>query len=160
MKTTQKVILITGASAGMGKDFAKELLNDGHIVYGAARRTDKMEDIRQLGVKVLALDVTDDTSMVGVVDTIVKAEGRIDVLVNNAGYGSYGAVEDVPISDARQQIEVNVFGAARMAQLVVPHMRAQNFGRIINVTSIGGKLATPLGGWYHASKFALEGLER
>jgi short-subunit dehydrogenase len=78
--------------------------------------------------------------------------------VNNAGYGSYGAVEDVPMSDARQQIEVNVFGAARMAQLVIPHMRAQNFGRIINVTSIGGKLATPLGGWYHASKFALEGL--
>ncbi|MBD1364218.1 SDR family NAD(P)-dependent oxidoreductase [Mucilaginibacter sp. ZT4R22] len=158
MKTTQKVILITGASAGMGKDFAKELLHDGHIVYGAARRTDKMEDISQLGVKVLALDVTNDASMVSAIDKIVKAEGRIDVLINNAGYGSYGAVEDVPMSDARQQIEVNVFGAARMAQLVIPHMRAQNFGRIINVTSIGGKLATPLGGWYHASKFALEGL--
>jgi len=158
MKTAKKVILITGASAGMGKDFAKELLKDGHIVYGAARRTDKMEDIHQLGVKVLPLDVTDDASMVNTIDKIVKAEGRIDVLVNNAGYGSYGAIEDVPLSDARQQIDVNVFGAARMAQLVIPHMRTQKFGRIINITSIGGKLATPLGGWYHASKFALEGL--
>lgn len=158
MKTTQKVILITGASAGMGKDFAKELLHDGHIVYGAARRTDMMEDIRLLGVKILALDVTDDASMVNTVNTIVAAEGRIDVLVNNAGYGSYGAIEDVPISDARRQIEVNVFGAARMAQLVIPHMRAHKFGRILNISSIGGKLATPLGGWYHASKFALEGL--
>jgi short-subunit dehydrogenase len=154
----KKVILVTGASAGMGKDFAKQLLKDGHTVYGAARRVDKMEDIRQLGVKVLEMDVTDDASMVKGVNTIVKAEGRIDVLINNAGFGSYGAIEDVTMADARYQLEVNVFGAARLAQLVVPYMRKEHFGRIINISSIGGKIAMPLGGWYHASKFALEAL--
>jgi NAD(P)-dependent dehydrogenase (short-subunit alcohol dehydrogenase family) len=154
----KKVILITGASAGMGKDFAKELLKDGHIVYGAARRVDKMDDIKALGVKVLDMDVTDEASMVTGVDAIIKAEGRIDVLINNAGFGSYGAVEDVPIADARYQLEVNLFGAARLIQLVLPHMRKHHFGRIINITSIGGKLATPFGAWYHASKFALEAL--
>jgi short-subunit dehydrogenase len=154
----KKVILITGASAGIGKEFAKELLKDGHIVYGAARKVEKMEDIRQLGVKVLQMDVTDEDSMKKGVDTILKAEGRVDVLINNAGFGSYGAVEDVPISDARYQLEVNVFGAARLIQLVLPSMRNHNWGRIINISSIGGKITTPLGGWYHASKFALEGL--
>jgi short-subunit dehydrogenase len=153
----KKVILVTGASAGIGKEFAKELLKDGHIVYGAARRVDKMEDIQGLGVKVLAMDVTDEAAMVNAVASIIKNEGRIDVLINNAGFGSYGAIEDVPIADAKYQLDVNLFGAARLAQLVIPHMRQQHFGRIINISSIGGKLATPLGGWYHASKFALEG---
>jgi len=154
----KKVILITGASAGMGKAFAKQLLQDGHILYGAARRVDKMEDIRLLGVKVLEMDVTDDESMVKGINTIIKNEGRIDVLVNNAGFGSYGAIEDVSIADAKYQLDVNVFGAARLAQLVIPYMRKEHFGRIINISSIGGKLAMPLGGWYHASKFALEAL--
>src|ERR1700748_2769420 len=154
----KKVILITGASAGIGKEFAKELLKDGHIVYGAARRVEKMEDLRQLGVKVLAMDITDEASMVKGVETILKTEGKIDVLINNAGFGSYGAIEDVPISDARYQLEVNVFGGARLIQLVLPSMRKQHWGRIINISSIGGKITTPLGGWYHASKFALEGL--
>jgi NAD(P)-dependent dehydrogenase (short-subunit alcohol dehydrogenase family) len=154
----KKVILITGASAGMGKEFAKELLKDGHIVYGAARRVDKMEDIRQLGVKVLAMDVTDEAAMVKGIETIIKAEGRIDVLINNAGFGSYGAIEEMSIADAKYQLDVNVFGAARLAQLVIPYMRKEHFGRIINISSIGGKLALPLGGWYHASKFALEAL--
>ncbi|MBD1392145.1 oxidoreductase [Mucilaginibacter glaciei] len=158
METVKKVILVTGASAGMGKDFVKELLNDGHIVYGAARRVDKMEEIRLSGAMVLDLDVTNEASMVKAIDTIMNAEGRIDVLVNNAGFGSHGSLEDVPIADARYQLEVNVFGAARLMQLVLPHMRKQHFGRIINISSIGGKLATPLGGWYHASKFALEAL--
>jgi len=154
----KKVILITGASAGMGKDFARHLLADGHIVYGAARRLDKMEDIRKLGVKILEMDVTDETSMVNGVDTIIKTEGRIDVLVNNAGFGSYGPFEDVSIKDAKYQLDVNVFGAVRLSQLVIPYMRKQHFGRIINISSIGGKITTPLGGWYHASKFALEAL--
>ena len=154
----KKVILITGASAGMGKEFAKELSKDGHIVYGAARRVDKMQDIGKLGIKVLSMDVTDDVSMIKGVDTIVKEQGRIDVLINNAGFGSYGAIEDVSISDARYQLEVNVFGAARLIQLVLPYMRKQHYGRILNISSIGGKITTPLGGWYHASKFALEGL--
>jgi short-subunit dehydrogenase len=154
----KKVILITGASAGMGKEFAKSLLSDGHIVYGAARRVDKMEDIRSLGVKVLEMDVTDDASMVNGIDIIIKAEGRIDVLINNAGFGSYGAIEDVPIADAKYQLDVNVFGAARLMQLVLPYMRTQHSGKIINISSVGGKITMPLGGWYHASKFALEAL--
>jgi short-subunit dehydrogenase len=119
---------------------------------------EKMEDIRQLGVKILQMDVTDEDSMAKGVNAILKAEGRVDVLINNAGFGSYGAVEDVPISEARYQLEVNVFGAARLIQLVLPAMRNHNWGRIINISSIGGKITTPLGGWYHASKFALEGL--
>ncbi len=154
----KRVILVTGASAGMGKEFARELLKEGHIVYGAARRVEKMDDIKKEGVKVLSMDVTNEESMAKGIDTIVKAEGRIDVLINNAGFGSYGAIEDVPISDAKYQLEVNVFGAARLMQLVLPYMRGQHWGRIINITSIGGKIALPLGGWYHASKFALEAL--
>jgi short-subunit dehydrogenase len=154
----KNVILVTGASAGMGKDFAIELLKDGNIVYGAARRVDKMDDIKQLGVKVLNLDVTDEASMGKAIDTIIKAEGRIDVLINNAGFGSYGAIEDVALADARYQLEVNVFGAMRLTQLVLPYMREHQYGKIINISSIGGKFALPLGGWYHASKFALEAL--
>ena len=158
MKQDKQVILITGASAGMGKEFAKQILKEGHIVYGVARRLDKMNDIRQLGVRVLSMDVTDDASMVQAVDSILEAEGRIDVLINNAGFGSYGAIEDVPMAEARYQLEVNVLGAARLIQLVLPSMRAQQYGRIINISSIGGKMAMPFGGWYHASKFALEAL--
>ncbi len=154
----KKVVLITGASSGMGKETAKLLLQNGYIVYVAARRVVMMEDLAKLGAKVLEMDVTNDAIMVKSIDVIVQAQGRIDVLVNNAGFGSYGAVEDVPISDAKYQLDVNVFGAARLMQLVLPHMRKQHFGRIINISSIGGKFATPLGGWYHASKFALEAL--
>jgi short-subunit dehydrogenase len=154
----KKVILITGASSGMGKDFARELVKIGHTVYGAARRLDKMADIKALGVKTINMDVTEDASMIQGITDIIEAEGRIDVLVNNAGFGSYGAIEDVSIEDAKYQLDVNVFGAARLAQLVIPQMRKQHFGRIINISSIGGKFAMPLGGWYHASKFALEAL--
>lgn len=158
MEHKKLVILVTGASAGMGKEFAKELLADGHIVYGAARRVEKMDDIKQAGVKVLAMDVTDEVSVTSGVEKILKAEGRIDVLINNAGFGSYGAIEDVPIADAKYQLDVNVFGAARLIQLVLPGMRKQRFGKIINISSIGGKISMPLGGWYHASKFALEAM--
>lgn len=158
MENSKKVILVTGASAGMGLEMARDLQLDGNIVYGAARRIDRMESLKQFGVKIIALDVTDDASMLAAVNQIVKAEGRIDVLVNNAGFGSYGAIEDVSIDDARYQLDVNVFGAARLIQLILPHMREQRYGRIINISSIGGKFAMPLGGWYHASKFALEAL--
>jgi NAD(P)-dependent dehydrogenase (short-subunit alcohol dehydrogenase family) len=154
----KKVILVTGASAGMGKAFAEELHKDGHIVYGAARRIEKMEDLRKQGVNIIAMDVTNEASMAAAIKTIIYNEGRIDVLINNAGFGSYGAIEDVPLEDARYQLEVNVFGAARLIQLVLPHMRGQQSGTIINISSIGGKLAMGLGGWYHASKFALEAL--
>jgi NAD(P)-dependent dehydrogenase (short-subunit alcohol dehydrogenase family) len=154
----KKVVFITGASSGMGKVTARVLAQEGYIVYAAARRTEKMDDLRAAGVIPIQMDVTDETSMVNGVQYIINAQGKIDVLVNNAGFGAYGAVEDVAMNDARYQLEVNVFGAARLAQLVLPYMRQQRQGTIINISSIGGKLAMPLGGWYHASKFALEAL--
>jgi NAD(P)-dependent dehydrogenase (short-subunit alcohol dehydrogenase family) len=110
------------------------------------------------GIRVETLDVTDDASMVAIVDKIIAETGRIDVLVNNAGYGSYGALEEVPIEEARRQLEVNVFGLARLTQLVLPRMRAQGDGYIVNISSMGGKIWEPLGSWYHAAKFAVEGL--
>lgn len=153
-----QIILITGASSGMGKITAKLLLKKGFVVYGAARRIDKMNDLKQLGAKTLQMDVTDDKTMVSAIEEIIKNEGRIDVLINNAGFGYYGAIEDISIKEARYQLDVNVFGVARLIQLVLPYMRKNQFGKIINISSIGGKLANPFGGWYHASKFALEAL--
>lgn len=158
MRTGSKpVALITGASSGIGKDFALRLLAEGYTVYGAARRVERMQDIEAAGGVALAVDVTDDATMVAAVDRIVQEQDRIDVLINNAGYGQMGALEDVPIDVARRQIEVNLIGVGRLTQLCLPHMRARKFGKIINVSSIGGKCAFPMAGWYHASKFALEG---
>ena len=157
-QASNKVALITGASSGMGKDFSLRLLDEDYIVYGVARRIERMSDIEGAGGHIMKLDITDDSSIVATVDQIIKEQGRIDVLINNAGYGSYGAIEDVPIEEAKRQFEVNIFGLARLTQLVLPHMRKNNFGKIINISSIGGKLHGPLGGWYHATKFALEGL--
>jgi short-subunit dehydrogenase len=154
----KKVALVTGASSGIGYDAAVDLKNAGFIVYGAARRMDKLKSLEGKGVKIIQLDVTDELSMTKCVETIIGQEGRLDILVNNAGYGSYGAIEDVPMEEARRQIEVNVFGLARMSQLVIPHMRKNSFGRIINISSMGGKIYTPYGGWYHATKFAIEAL--
>ena len=153
-----KAILVTGASTGIGHATAKYLAEQGHIVYAAARRVEKMQDLTASGVKILSMDVTDDASMISGVNTILKNEKRIDVLVNNAGYGSFGALEDVPISEAKNQFEVNVFGMARLTQLVLPHLREQKSGTIINVSSMGGKFGEPHGSWYHATKYAVEGL--
>ncbi len=157
-KNMKKVVLITGASSGIGKETAKLLSQSGLVVYGAARRLEKMQDLKDAGVHILPMDVTDEKSMVKGVQDILKAEKRIDVLVNNAGYGSYGSLEDVPLSEAKYQFEVNVFGMARLTQLVIPQMRSQKSGKIINISSIGGKLGEPHGAWYHATKFAVEGL--
>lgn len=156
IKNMKKVILLTGASSGIGYQTAESLAKEGHIVYGAARRIEKMEDLKQFGVKSIYLDITDENSIKNVVDTIIGNEGRIDVLINNAGYGSFGAVEDVEINEARRQFEVNLFGLARLVQLVLPYMRKQKSGRIINVSSMGGRLTTYFGAWYHATKYALE----
>jgi short-subunit dehydrogenase len=153
-----KIALVTGASSGIGEATARHLQELGFIVYGAARRVDRMSALADAGIHVLPVDLTDDVSMVALVEQIIAAEGRIDVLVNNAGYGSYGALEDVPIAEARRQFEVNVFGLARLTQLVLPHMRLQRDGYIVNISSIGGKMGAPLGSWYHATKFAVEGL--
>jgi NAD(P)-dependent dehydrogenase (short-subunit alcohol dehydrogenase family) len=155
---TAKVALVTGGSSGIGECTVRELLDAGFTVYTVARRVDRMQDLAREGAHVFAMDVTDDATMVAGVERIVQEQGRIDVLVNNAGYGSYGAVEDVPIEEARRQFDVNVFGLARLTQLVTPHMRAQGSGRIINISSIGGKFYEPFGAWYHATKFAVEGL--
>ena len=154
----QKTALVTGASAGIGEATVKRLLKDGYKVFAAARRTDKMAPLRRLGAELIHLDLTDDASIVAAVESIRAATGRLDLLVNNAGYGSYGAVEDVPMDEARRQVEVNLFGLARLCQLATPLMRAQKSGTIVNVTSIGGKVGEPFGGWYHATKFAVEGL--
>jgi NAD(P)-dependent dehydrogenase (short-subunit alcohol dehydrogenase family) len=155
---TGGVVLITGASSGIGEAAALELARRGFTVYGAARRVDRMAGLAASGVHTIEMDVTDDASMSSGVERILREQGRIDVLVNNAGYGSYGALEDVPIDEARRQFEVNVFGLARLTQLVLPHMRSQGRGRIVNISSIGGKFYEPLGSWYHATKFAVEGL--
>lgn len=154
----KKTVLITGASAGIGKATAIYLAQNGYNVYGAARRTEKMNELKNFGIKPIALDVTKDESVTTCVNQVLKEAGSIDVLVNNAGFGSYGAIEDVSMEDARYQLEVNVFGAMRLTQLVLPKMRENKYGKIVNISSVGGKVAFPLGGWYHASKFALEAL--
>jgi NAD(P)-dependent dehydrogenase (short-subunit alcohol dehydrogenase family) len=127
-------------------------------VYAGARRLDRMKSLADAGARLLALDVTDDGSMTAAVTAVMQEAGRIDVLINNAGYGSYGALEDVPPEEARRQFDVNIFGLARITQLVLPAMRAQRSGRIVNISSIGGKFGGPFGCWYHATKFAVEGL--
>ncbi len=154
----QKIILITGASSGIGRDAALALAAHGHKVYAAARRTDLMEPLRAHGIEVLRMDVTDGQSMADGVETILKAEGRIDVLVNNAGYGYFGAVETVSMEEARRQLEVNVFGLARLCQLVLPAMRQQRSGRIVNISSVAGRSVFYFGGWYHVSKYSVEAL--
>ncbi|MEU7479107.1 oxidoreductase [Lentzea sp. NPDC042327] len=153
-----KVALVTGASSGIGEATALALHEAGYAVYAAARRVERMDGLAERGIEVVRMDVTEDASMVAGVERVVAETGRIDLLVNNAGYGSYGAFEDVPLAEGRYQFEVNVFGLARLVQLVVPHMREAGSGRIVNVSSIGGRIYEPLGGWYHSTKFAVEGL--
>ena len=152
-----QVAIVTGASSGIGEATAHRLQQTGFVTYAGARRLDRMAVLADQGVHVAELDVTDDASMVALVDRVLAEQGRVDVLVNNAGYGSYGAVEDVPLDEGRRQLEVNLFGLARMSQLVIPSMRAAGTGRILNVSSIGGHFGEALGAWYHASKFAVEG---
>lgn len=154
----KKTVLVTGASAGIGKATAIFLAQNGYSVYGAARRLEKMQDLIPLGIKPIPLDITKGDSVKACVDQILTQAGSIDILVNNAGFGLEGAIEDVSLNDARYQLEVNVFGAMHLTQLVLPSMRRNNYGKIINISSVGGKVALPLGGWYHASKFALEAL--
>lgn len=158
MGQKSKVILITGASSGIGFDAAQTLARQGHRVYAAARRVERMEPLKSDGVAVLRMDVTDSESMASGVKAVMNAEGRIDVLVNNAGYGYFGAIENVTMEEARRQVEVNVFGLAELCRLVLPVMRQQGSGRIVNISSIAGKMVMPFGGWYHVSKFSVEAL--
>ena len=149
--------LVTGASAGIGRATVERLLAEGYRVYAAARRVERMRDLEELGAVALEMDVTREEDVVAGVERIDAERGGVDVLVNNAGFGLYGAVEDVPLDDARYQFEVNLFGAARLTQLVLPRMRERGAGKIVNISSVGGKMYTPLGSWYYASKHALEG---
>lgn len=153
----QKIVLITGASSGIGKEGAKQLIKDGHKVYVAARHIENMGELKAMGGWPMKMDITSEDDIQKVVDTVIQCEGKIDVLWNNAGYGLYGAVEDIPIDQARKQFEVNMFGMAVMTQKVTPYMRKEKAGLIINTASMGGKMYTPLGAWYHASKHAVEG---
>ncbi len=152
-----RVALVTGGSSGIGEQAALRLRKAGFEVYAVARRVDRMAALAEAGVHAFAMDLTDDASMTDGIKQIIGEQGRLDVLVNNAGYGSYGAVEDVPIEEARRQFEVNLFGLARLVQLVTPHMRQQGSGKIINISSVGAVIYEPFGAWYHATKFALDG---
>jgi short-subunit dehydrogenase len=155
--SNNKVALITGASSGMGKEFAKTLLAKGFIVYAVARRTELMKDLSNLGAHIFKLDISNESEIGHLIKQIETEHDGVDVLINNAGFGIYGAVEDIPISDARYQFEVNLFGVAKLTQLVIPLMRKRGGGKIINLSSMGGKIYFPLGAWYHATKHALEG---
>ena len=157
MAGQQKTALVTGASSGMGKEIARGLIEDGFVVYVAARHVEKMDDLARLGARTLRMDISKDEQIQLAVDTIIAESGGVDVLVNNAGFGLYGPIEDVGIDEARYQFEVNVFGPARLTQLLLPAMRKKGAGTIVNITSMGGKIYTLLGGWYHATKHALEG---
>jgi short-subunit dehydrogenase len=157
MNNKYQTVLVTGASSGMGKDFAQRLLKEGMTVYVAARSVDKMADLAEAGAIVLAMDITKDDDIVAAVEKIKSDDGGVDVLINNAGFGQYGPVEDTPLATARYQFEVNLFGLARLTQLLLPAMRENEKGLIINISSMGGKMYTPLGAWYHAAKHALEG---
>ena len=152
-----RAVLVTGCSSGIGFATAERLGSKGWRVYATARRLETLADLDGR-CELRELDVTDDDSMKAVVEEIGREHGGVGVLVNNAGYSLSGAVESVTLDDARRQFETNLFGVARLTQLVLPGMRAQGWGRIINVSSMGGKLTFPGGGWYHASKHAVEGL--
>ena len=153
-----KAVLITGCSTGIGRATAERLAAGGYTVYATARRLESIEDLEAKGCRTLALDVTDEGSMSAAVATVEEAEGAVGALVNNAGYSQSGAVESIKLDEIRAQFETNVFGLIRMSQLVLPKMREQGSGRIVNVSSMGGKATFPGGGIYHATKYAVEAI--
>ncbi len=153
-----RVVLITGCSSGLGKATALRLAADGCTVYATARKLTDLKELTERGCRPLALDVTSEDSMIKAVRTVEAEHGAVDVLINNAGYSQSGAVEAVPIERVRAQFETNVFGLVRLTQLVLPKMREKRWGRIVNLSSMGGRLVFPGGGFYHASKYAVEAL--
>jgi len=158
MTTPSTAVLITGCSSGIGRTTAKHLAQRGHVVYASARRLESIADLEADGCRLLALDVTDEASMASAVQAVEAEHGAVGALVNNAGYSQSGAIESVPLDEVRRQFETNVFGLVRMCQLVLPKMREQRAGRIVNISSIGGTLVFPGGGIYHATKYAVEAL--
>lgn len=151
---TQKIVAITGASNGMGYESALLFAKQGWKVYGGARRVEKIPTAEN--IVALKLDVTDSESNKSFIETILEAEGKIDVLINNAGYGEYGPTEEISIENAKKQFDTNYFGAVELTNLVLPSMRAQQSGRIVNISSIGGNIYMPMGAHYHATKAALQ----
>ena len=158
MADPSKAVLITGCSSGIGRATALTLARSGWTVYATARRPESIAELQEAGCRTLALDVTDEQSMRAAVEQVEGAEGAVGVLVNNAGYSQSGAIETVPIEAARRQFETNVFGLVRLTQLVLPRMRAQRWGKIVNVGSMGGRISFPGAGHYHATKHALEAI--
>jgi len=153
-----RVVLITGCSSGIGRTTAERLAEKGWTVYATARNVEAIAPLEARGCRLLPLDVTDEESMQRAVEEVERAEGAVGVLINNAGYSQSGAVEDVPMEKIRRQFETNVFGLVRMCQLVLPGMRRQGFGRLVNLSSMGGRLTFPGGGFYHATKYAVEAI--
>jgi len=151
-------VLITGCSSGIGRATAERLASRGFVVYATARRVEAIADLETRGCRVLGLDVTDDDSMRAAVAAVCDEHGAVGALVNNAGYSQSGAIEEVPLDEVRRQFETNVFGVVRMCQLVLPGMRAQHHGRIVNVSSMGANFTFPGGGFYHATKYAVEAI--
>src|SRR6059036_2185566 len=158
MANVSRAVLITGCSTGIGRATAEQLATRGWTVYATARRPEAIRDLERGGCKLLALDVCDEASMRAAVETVERAEGAVGVLVNNAGYDQAGAFEEVPMAEVRRQFETNVFGLVRLTQLVLPGMRRQRWGRIVNLSSMGGRLTLPGGAFYHATKYAVEAL--
>jgi NAD(P)-dependent dehydrogenase (short-subunit alcohol dehydrogenase family) len=158
MAKRSRAVLITGCSTGIGRATAGRLLRAGLRVYATARRVDAIADLRALGATTLALDVTDEESMRAAVERVEREAGAVGVLVNNAGYSQSGAIETVPMAEVRRQFETNVFGLVRMSQLVLPGMREGRYGRIVNLSSMGGRLTFPGAGIYHATKHAVEAI--
>jgi short-subunit dehydrogenase len=150
----KKVILVTGASSGLGLATAKALQAEGHTVYGTSRDAKKIKDV---AFKPLSMDVTDDASVTAAIDTIIKAEGKIDVLINNAGSGVTGPLYAMPVEYAKKQFDVNFFGVVRVSSAVLPGMIEKKQGLVINIGSLAGLLGLPYQGLYAASKFAIEG---
>ena len=155
---TSRTVLITGCSTGIGRATAEHLAGRGWTVYATARRPQTLTDLEAAGCRTLALDVTDEASMVAAVERVESDCGAVGVLVNNAGYSQSGPVEEVPIDDVRRQFETNVFGLVRMTQLVLPAMRRQGWGKIVNISSMGANFTFPGGGFYHATKHAVDAL--
>ena len=158
MAEPSKAVLITGCSSGIGRATALRLVHSGWRVYATARRPEAIAELQDAGCRTLALDVTSEPSMSTAVEEVERAEGAVGVLINNAGYSQSGAIETVSIDAARRQFETNVFGLVRLTQLVLPKMRAQRWGKIVNVGSMGGRVTFPGGGYYHATKHALEAI--
>lgn len=156
--TEQKVILVTGGSSGIGRSAVILLAEQGHVVYAAARRVERMDDLKALGIRPLKLDITKPEDCRSAVKQIEKEAGKIDVLINNAGYGAHGCVEEVPLDEVRRQFEVNVVGLVGMTQEVLPGMRKRKSGKIVNVSSLVGKVSPPVTGIYSASKHAVEAI--